>query len=134
MSVNEIRDFIFENYYKQTDFSKEYSYYSVKHLKQKFSSYSETIQKIPDPRDSKEEYQLFIRKKKPKSMKTIKSNYSSIKRFWKPKHSWYKNSYYRKSKTFTSINKAIRHVEKLGSKSSLYSDTKINEKFLNKKM
>ena len=32
MSTNEIKDFIFENYYKQIEFSKENSYYSMKHL------------------------------------------------------------------------------------------------------
>ena len=32
MSVNEIRDFTFENYYKQIGFSKENSYYSMKRL------------------------------------------------------------------------------------------------------
>ena len=35
MSINEIKDFIFENYYKRTGFSKESSYYSMKHLKKK---------------------------------------------------------------------------------------------------
>ena len=35
ISVNEIRDFIFENYYKRTGFSKESSYYSMKCLKKK---------------------------------------------------------------------------------------------------
>ena len=35
MSVNEIIDFIFENYYKQNGFSKESSYYSTKRLKKK---------------------------------------------------------------------------------------------------
>ena len=35
MLVNEIREFIFENYYKQTGFSKENSYYSMKRLKKK---------------------------------------------------------------------------------------------------
>ena len=35
MSVNEIRDFIFENYYKRIGFSKENCYYSMKHLKKK---------------------------------------------------------------------------------------------------
>ena len=35
MSVNEIRDFIFENHYKRIGFSKENSYYSVKHFKKK---------------------------------------------------------------------------------------------------
>ena len=33
MSINEIRDFIFEKYYKRIGFSKENSYYSMKHLK-----------------------------------------------------------------------------------------------------
>ena len=35
MTVNEIRDFIFENYYKRIGFSTESSYYSMKHLKGK---------------------------------------------------------------------------------------------------
>ena len=35
MSVNEIRDFIFENYYRRSGFSKENSYYSMKHQKKK---------------------------------------------------------------------------------------------------
>ena len=33
-TVNEIRDFIFENYYKRIGFSKENSY-SMKHLKER---------------------------------------------------------------------------------------------------
>ena len=33
---NEIRDFTFENYYKRIGFSKENSYYSMKHLKKRF--------------------------------------------------------------------------------------------------
>ena len=37
MSVNEIRDFIFEKYCKQIEFSKENSYYSIKPLKKKIS-------------------------------------------------------------------------------------------------
>ena len=35
MSANDVRDFIFENYYKQIAFIKERSCYSVKHLKTK---------------------------------------------------------------------------------------------------
>ena len=35
MSASEIRDFIFENYYKQIGFSKESGYYSMKHFKKK---------------------------------------------------------------------------------------------------
>ena len=36
MSVNEMRDFIFENYYKRIGFLKENSYYSMKRLKKRF--------------------------------------------------------------------------------------------------
>ena len=36
ISGNEIRDFIFENYYKRISFSKENSYYSMKRLKKRF--------------------------------------------------------------------------------------------------
>ena len=35
MSVNEIRDFIFENYYKRNGFSKKGNHYSMKHLNKK---------------------------------------------------------------------------------------------------
>ena len=35
MSVNELRGFIFENYYRQIGFSKENSYYSLKHQKKR---------------------------------------------------------------------------------------------------
>ena len=37
MTVNEIRDFIVKNYYKRIGFSKENSYYSMKHKKKRFS-------------------------------------------------------------------------------------------------
>ena len=36
MTDNEIRDFLFKNYYKQIGFSKESSYYSMKRLKKDF--------------------------------------------------------------------------------------------------
>ena len=35
MSINEIKDFVFENYYKRLGFSKESSYYSMKRLNKK---------------------------------------------------------------------------------------------------
>ena len=35
MSINEIKDCIFENYYKRIGFSKENSYYSMKHQKKR---------------------------------------------------------------------------------------------------
>ena len=35
MSINDIKDFIFENYYKRIGFSKEGSYYPVKRVNKK---------------------------------------------------------------------------------------------------
>ena len=80
MSVNEIKDFIFENYYKRIGFSKENSYYSIKHLLKKdlLLLANKLIEKIPDPRNAKEHYQLCIRKKI-KINKTIRNNYLSTK-------------------------------------------------------
>ena len=73
MPVNERRDFIFENYYKRFGFSKENSYYSMKRLKKKLLLLAnKLIEKIPDPRDIKEHYQSFIRKKNTKSVKPSK--------------------------------------------------------------
>ena len=65
LSVNDIRDFIFENYYKGIGFSKEDSYYSTKHLKRKdlLLLANKLIEKVPDPRNAKERYESFLRKK-----------------------------------------------------------------------
>ena len=42
MPVIEIKDLIFENYFKIIEFSKENSYYSMKHLKKKIYCCSQT--------------------------------------------------------------------------------------------
>ena len=51
MSVNKIRDFIFENYYKRNYFSKENSYHSLKRLKKNdlLLLANKLIEKIPAP-------------------------------------------------------------------------------------
>ena len=55
MSVNEIKDSIFENYYKRIGFSKENIYYSRKCLKIKnlLLFANKIIAKIPDLRNAK---------------------------------------------------------------------------------
>ena len=70
MSVNEIRDFIFENYYKRIGFSKESSYYSMKCLKRKdlLLLTNKLIEKVPDPCNAKEHYTSFSREKNKKSV------------------------------------------------------------------
>ena len=50
MKVNKLKDFIFEKYYRQTGFSKENSYYSMKHQKEEIFKLRE---KIPDPSNAK---------------------------------------------------------------------------------
>ena len=59
MFVNEIRKFIFENYYKRIGFSKENSYYQMKRLKRKdlMLLVNELVGKAPDPRNAKQHYQ-----------------------------------------------------------------------------
>ena len=71
MSVNEIRDFIFQNYYRRTGFSQENSYYSIKRLKKKYLLLltNKLIEKILDPYNAKEHYQSFIKKRNTKSVK-----------------------------------------------------------------
>ena len=61
----------FENYNKRIGFSKENSYFSMKFLKKKglLLLANKSIEKIPDPRNAKEHYQSFIRKKNTKSLK-----------------------------------------------------------------
>ena len=71
MPVNDMRDFIFENYYKQIGFSKESSYCSLIRLKKKKDLLllaNKLIEKVADPRTAKEHYESFLRKKNKKSV------------------------------------------------------------------
>ena len=71
MSVNDIIDFTFENYYKRIWFYKEDSYYSMKLLKRKdlLLLANKRIEKTPDPRNAKEHYESLLKKKNRKSVK-----------------------------------------------------------------
>ena len=65
MAVNKLRDFIFEDYYKQIAFVKESSYYSMKRLKRKYFLMlaNKLIERIADPRNVKE-LSIISKKKK----------------------------------------------------------------------
>ena len=81
--VNEIRDFIFGNYYKAIGSTKEKSYYSMKRLKKELLFLANKLtKKMPDCRNAKEHYQLFIRKKNRKVVKCSKIILSYY-RIWK---------------------------------------------------
>ena len=68
MSINELRDFIFENHYKRIGFFKERSYDSKKRFLKKdlLLVPNKLMENILDPRNAKEHYQSFIRKKNKK--------------------------------------------------------------------
>ena len=66
MSASDIRDFIQETYYKQIGFSKEDSYHSIKRSEKKeiyCRLWRKLIEKVLDPRNAKQHYDLFLRKK-----------------------------------------------------------------------
>ena len=75
MSIHEIEDFIFENYYKRIGSSKKISYNSVKCLNKKdfLLLTNILIKNIPHSRNATEYYQSFIIKKN-KISKTINQN------------------------------------------------------------
>ena len=72
MTAKELRNFIFENYYQQMGLAKN-SYYS-RTIKEKNLQLFVTklTEKIPDPRNAKEHYQSFLRKKNTKLSKRSK--------------------------------------------------------------
>ena len=59
MTIKELKDFISENDYRRIGFTKENSYYLVKHQKEKdlLLLVTKLIQKIPDASNAKEYYQ-----------------------------------------------------------------------------
>ena len=64
--INEIKVFIFENYYKRIGFSKKSRYSSMKRLNKKdlFLLANELSKSIPDPRNGIEHCKSFIIKEK----------------------------------------------------------------------
>ena len=71
MNANEIRDFIYGNYYKRIEFSKEESYCSLKRLKKErlLSLANKLLKNVPDPCNAKEHYESFLSKNNKKSVK-----------------------------------------------------------------
>ena len=79
-----LKDFNFENYHRQIQFTKENSYYSMKRQKQKdFILLPTKLRYIHDAINSKEYYKSFL---KNKNKKAIKNNCSKTKDYRKSKH------------------------------------------------
>ena len=85
------------------------------------------IEKIPDPRNAKEHYQSFIRKKNTKSVKQSEIITYQPKTFENPNIVDIKSVVTEYPKTSHKLSKTVRQDEKVDSKSSLCSDL-LNEK------
>ena len=120
MSVNKIRGFICKNYYKQIGFAEENSYYSNETLEEKKDLLLLEIEKTPDPCNAKEHYQSFIRKKNRKLVKQSEIITHQPKTFENPNIADIESVITEHPKTSNKLSKA----EKVGSNSSLNSDTK----------
>ena len=90
------------------------------------------IWKIPDPRHTKGNYQLFLRKKTKRSLKQSEIITYQSKTSGNPNIVDIKSVITEYSKTSHKLSKTIGKVEQVGSNNSLYSYTKKNENVLNK--
>ena len=73
MTVHELRNFIFENYYKRNGFVKESSYYSIKRLKKRFAIACDQIdRKVVDPTNAEEYYNSYLKRENTKLVKQSK--------------------------------------------------------------
>ena len=71
MSINKIKDVIFENSYKRTEFSKESNYYSMKRLYKTdlLLLATKLMKNKPVPSNPKKHYKSFTLKEKRKPVK-----------------------------------------------------------------
>ena len=116
---------------KRIEFVKEKGFYSLKLLKKKrfVLACGQINRKILDPRNAKEHYQSFIRKKNTKS-ETI--TYQP-KTFEKPNIVDEKSVITEYPKRLHKLANNLSHAEKVGFNSSLNSDTQKSKNFSNKK-
>ena len=124
MSINEIKDFIFENYYKRIGFSQENSYYSMKRLEKIIVACEQINRKIRGPCNAKKHYQSFIRKKNRKSIKQSEIITYQLKTFESPNIVDIKSVITEHLESLHKLSRTIRRAEKVGSDSFLYIGTK----------
>ena len=113
MTIKEIKDFLFENYYKWVVFSNENEIIHWNVLKKDLLVLAnKLIEKIPDPCNIKEHYQLFIRKKNTKSVKQSQIITYQPKTFENPKIVNIKAVITKHPQNLHKLSKTIRQAEK----------------------
>ena len=125
-SLNEIRDFIFENYYKRIEFSKGNSYFSLKRKNKKDLLFlaSKFTEKIPNSHNAKEHYQSFLWKKNRKSVKQSNVITYQPKTLENPNIVDIKSVTTERPETLHKLSKTIRQAEKVGSNSNAKQNVK----------
>ena len=125
-SLNEIRDFIFENYYKRIEFSKGNSYFSLKRKNKKDLLFlaSKFTEKRPNSHNAKEHYQSFLWKKNRKSVKQSNVITYQPKTFENPNIVDIKSVTTESPETLHKLSKTIRQAEKVGSNSNAKQNVK----------
>ena len=97
----------------------------MKHLKRKdLLLQANKWKKIPDPCNAKEHYQSFLRNKNRRSVKQSEIIIYQPNTFENPNIVDMKSFITEHPKTSLKLSKTIRQAEKVGSNSSLYSNTK----------
>ena len=91
------------------------------------------IQKVPDLCNDKQHYESFLWKKNSKSVKNSETITYQPKIFQNPNIVDLKSVITEHPKTAHKLSKTVRNGEKEDSNSSLYTDMKKSEKFLNEK-
>ena len=138
MTIKEFRDFIYENYHKQTGFTKDNSYYSMKRQKKRFTIICNQINKnIPDPSNTKAHYQSYLKKKNTKLTKQSKVIFQQPKTVENPNIVDIKSVFIEHSKTSCKLSKTEKVPQVIGveknSTSPLHSETTKIETFFDKK-
>ena len=133
MTLNKLRDFIFENYYKRIEFVKESSYYSIKCLKGNdfLLLATKLIEKIADRSNAKQYYSFYLKKKNKKLVTRSKIITQHPKTFENLNIVYVKLVTIKPQKTYHKLSKAIEQTERVSqvgsgkiSNSPLYSETK----------
>ena len=88
ITIKEIKDFIFEKFYRRIEFPKENNYHLIKYQKEKglLLLATKLIEKILDANNAKEYYNYYLKKKKYKIDKTIEDKYSATNDCTKLQH------------------------------------------------
>ena len=124
MSLNEIRDFMFENYYKRIGFSEENNYlFNEKFEGKRFIVACKQVnRKYTWSSQCQRALSIIYKKEKHKTSKTIKNNQG--KTFENPNIVDIKSTITEHPKTWHKLSKIIIQAEKVSSNSFLYCNTK----------